>query len=745
MKPWSIDASELNPQDIPADYIFRNATIDDYLDHTSHERKLFLIGSKGCGKTLLLRYKAYRYWNKMDPDSSLKARVSGSSELVESLSLDIRTLSAKDIMSLVDIALWQKIWKFAIALLALRRLDVKLIEPLQQLNKRFYPHYTLSLIVSKLMGNPEAYLRKPAFEDDLVELNGMLSMVNQPFVLFVDRLDQALDPILSSNDYKYLDDKHGESIPFLVWQAAQYGLLHASYELTTGSNRHIKIFATARKEALDVSSQVAANIRNYCTFLDYSTTELRYIFENNVRQTAKKYLFADPATTDACEAFFGFTQMPHPSAKDEFNQPREEHVFDFLRRHTFERPREILQMGRLVHDQLLTKADFSSKPTPERIQAVRRVVNDASYHIVLKHYMQEIVPAFRQEYVRELAERYGKNLFTREQVDTIDQKHINYLFRAGLLGYVSKGKQVFLPASKHIHDQHVGIQRAKYYVLHPSLDSIFMETHTRHEFYNDFCIIGNGYPFYPPVLPVYSQASLEDLMPQLIPGNGDRVTRWHKANIMIDPELLFSEYFQINCEPNEEKGFRPRRMIDRALQKLTLVAHLNALEKVVAKFGLEREPHIQERRGELKAQIQGLANNYKYSSKIEELSEETINQFEGRLEGRLVALGILVYLSNFNHFRVQQVIREGIVDVPRSSDNEDSAVRFLRRAFFIGNLPSKAVLTKNDRRNILLGAAKNEQELLRRWWVNYKEHYVYALKILQKDHLAYLEQLMNGN
>lgn len=705
MKTWSIDASEINPSEIPTDYIFKNQTIKDYLDPSSHERKLFLIGSKGCGKTLLLRFKAYHYLKKMNTDSSNGLIISGSDELVESLSFQTRTLSAKDIMALVDITLWQKIWQFSIALLALRKLDIELIPPLRHLDETFFKYYSLGSIVSKLINNQDDYLRKPRFENDMMELAGMLSLVKNQFVMFVDRLDQALDQFLSSSEYKYLDNIDGQSIPFKVWQAAQYGLLHTSYDLTTGSNPHIKIFATARKEALDVKSQVSANVRNYCTFLDYTPEELRQIFENNVRHTAKKHLFSDPNTTDAFEAFFGFKNMKHPVAKDEYEEQRTEHVFHFLRRHTFERPREIIQMGRLVFDNLLTKDEYANRSAEEKKQAVRRVVNDASYKIVFRHYSNEIVPEFRDEYIREMAEVFGRNLVTLELFQKVNRDHANYLYRAGLIGHVKKGKQHFLPASMHIHDTHVRIPRSDYYVLHPSLDPIFMENHSGLGFYSDFCIVGNNYDFHPPVVVQYSKKGLKSLLPTELPGLGSKTEFWPRANIMVDAHSLYKEYFQIDVSTFTEHKLRPRKMMRQALNILRIVAHINAFEKVIEHFSLPENSPIQARLADLKEKLRAKYDEYHYTTSIDIINDESLRHFESRLQGRLVALGIFIYLSNFSNFRVKQVVQEYTVDIPSGLDQEDTAVRFLRKAFFIAGLRANGILTTNDRKTILYKAS----------------------------------------
>jgi hypothetical protein len=228
MKPWSHDASELNPEDIPHAYIYKNQTIADYLEPSSHERKLFLIGAKGCGKTLLLRYKAYRYWKKMEADDNQGHWVSASSELVEGLDFNIDTLSRNELETLTSLQTWINIWKFSLALVAIRRLKFELPEPLRHLNQRFPTNFRLNNIVTQLITNQKEFITSSFLRDNLNHLLAQLNDIRSPFILFIDRLDQALDTLLSNEEYKYFDSEQGENIPFKVWKHAQCGLLLTS-------------------------------------------------------------------------------------------------------------------------------------------------------------------------------------------------------------------------------------------------------------------------------------------------------------------------------------------------------------------------------------------------------------------------------------------------------------------------------------------------------------------------------------
>lgn len=741
MKPWSYDAGELNPKDIPNAYIYKNQNIEEYLRPSSHERKLFLIGAKGCGKTLLLRYKASLYWDKMEKDDQAGYRVSASNELVESLEFDIDTLSRKEMETLANLQVWKNIWKFSLTLIAIRRLKIELPTKLSQLDDDFPEHYRLSNIVTEIITNSPQYITSNFFRN---HLNGMTALLNDlkfPFVLFIDRLDQALDTLLSNDEYQYFDSENHDNVPFKVWQYAQFGLLLSSYNFATATNRHIKIFATARREALDVDTQLLANITSFCTFLEYTRNELEEIFERNIRHTPRDFLNPYYNGSNLYQSFFGFQEMAHIQAKDENQEYRKEDVFGFLLRHTFERPREIIHMGRRIYDQLLTK-NYHDLPVEKKIERVRREINDTSHDIILKGYLNEVIPSFRNVYIQECAKAFEQNLIHHERLKKVDLNVINYLYRIGLIGYVRQGRQHFLPASKYIHNHNERIPKSSHYVLHPSLDHHLQQVREFHDFYNESCIIGNNYPFYPP--PVYlarrnGPKDIDYYMPKLLPGKGDIEDRWEKANILVSAEDLFRHYFIL--ESDEARIISSQNMVNNAMKMLSTLANLTANRILRTRFSINNDPDWDEWESNLQERLRGFYANNEYSKRITSIDIESLQVFETRLFGRIVTAGMLIYLDT-TYSMVREALRTFSLRGGYTEESEESAVRFLRQAFFLPNLPNSVPENRKERKRLLYSLSDFERTILHRWWLQYTHHILFVNERFTDDHIKYLKEIM---
>lgn len=732
MKPWSHDAGELNPQEIPGAYIYKNPIIEEYLEAGAHERKLFLIGSKGCGKTLLLRYKSFLYWKKMVSDGQEGQFASASNELVESLDFHLVTLSRNDLEKLANVGAWLKIWNFALALIILRRSKIELPAGSEKINHDFPPDFRLNNIISELINNSSEYITSNFF-NCINRLMARLNLLQNPFVLFVDRLDQALNTLLISEDYKYLQNEKGVNIPFRVWQCAQYGLLESSYNFSTAVNRHIKIFATARDEALSVESQLRQNITSFCTHLDYNREELREIFENNIQLTPKKYIQENGKSPYL--RFLGFEEMPHIKAKDENQEMRKENVFDFLLRHTFARPREIILLGRRIYEHLITRDGYWQQSLDHKIESVRRVVNLASHETILRDYLTEVVPAFHQEYLDACSNAFEQNLIHHVELKEVGYDIINYLYRIGLIGYERNGRQVFLPASKHIHDEMERIPKAGYYMLHPSLDGRLQQNQTYEEFYNEHNIIGNDYPFYPPPLYPSKKARTQDVsyfMPAKIPGNSIEKEKWDKVKILVDPEKLFETFFISNADQEfiQSRDIR----INEAFKTLAVVANLFYLNKVLGRFREDFEAW----ETELQRQLAALRGQTEYSRTIEQIDADGLKIFQARMFGRIVCAGMLAFLGA-EYGTAHHILNNFTYDPNHATYPESTAVRYLRSAFFLANLPNIAPKDKVDRENVLAGLSPFESDLLKRWWVQYKHHDLLANPHFKEEHKNFLK------
>ena len=68
-----------------------------------------------------------------------------------------------------------------------------------------------------------------------------------------------------------------------VWINAQLGLMDA-VKAVHFANREVRVFATVRVEAFRQSeTPLTLQLRDYCSLLEYTKSELRAIFENNIQ------------------------------------------------------------------------------------------------------------------------------------------------------------------------------------------------------------------------------------------------------------------------------------------------------------------------------------------------------------------------------------------------------------------------------------------------------------------------------
>lgn len=741
MKAWSYDASELKPQDITEAYIFKNLTIEDYLNAGSHERKLFLIGPKGSGKTLLLRYKAYKYWQKLEADEVKTYQTSESNELVESLEFKIRTLSEKELIKLSNHHAWSEIWAFAISLIILRRCKIRLPEKYEKkINNLFPSHFGLSEIITELIIESSTFI----FSDFFNCINSLVSKLKEirsTFALFIDRVDQALEKVSKNHEYDYLENKHGKDIAFLVWRNAQFSLLETIYNLNTATNSHLKIFATARIEALEIESELTQNIRHYCTELFYTKEELKEIFANNIKLTPKKDLVYS-GNKDPFLSFFGFDSMAHLIALDQNKIPIIENVFDFICRHSFERPREIITIGRYIYDELISKESYKTETETNKIENIRRVVNHASHHVILKGYLFEIIPSFKDDYLDEFSKTIKQNVIPRAELLQIDQKIVNYLYRVGLIGFLRSQKQEFLPASRFIYDTNEKIPNVDFYFVHPAIDRRLQQIQNYNEFYTKYNIIGNGYKFTPPNLfkkTNWSDKKLEKFIPIKVAGKGDSLNTENKNWAIHVPLIKLYEEFFINNQSEELSLFKENKF-DEAARFLSCIADLYFCSEIKTKFNSNPNLDIWEKN--LRESLASFEAKNNFLTQIKSIETTDLINFGRRLTGRIITVGLHVFLQ-LNHNQIQHILKNFEFTLNTKIDEENS-LKYIRNSFFISGLKQTPPGNSDQKSDILNMLSPFEKEFLENWWARYRNHELLPNIYLTEEHLSHLnDKLFN--
>lgn len=497
MKAWTIDAGnidlgEISIKDLP-NFMVATPEIRDFLSMGTD--KMFIVAPKGLGKTYLLKIKSQLYRDKAQgfkfiPNNSLCERFV-SNEI---------TFSEKDLLKFNERAVWKKTWELCLYTLILRHFNTDAIPnelvdvigedtgSLGEILGMFLQHRGK---IEKLHNYVASHL-KPAIRK--LKDN---STANQ-IAIFIDNVDEAFD-----NYVGFEAARNGNIVSADLWINAQLSLLSVSKDLCA-INSHIKIYLTIRSEAYNnFNDPQKLQIDSLCLFLEYSKDEIKEIFTKNIMLMAREDLFF-PNDADKIRAFTGYSKIPHKFIEDEDGSKKQEDFFDFIYRHTYARPREIVVMGRE-----LSKLKKEDMMVPEKVGTL---VNKVSYSL-FDQLTNEIIPVFEEDVFESLCKKVANNVIVYNDAIRIDYELKNehqfnhafsYFYRLGLIGVVQnefseKGdrqalqRQYFLPVGHYTLGE-AKIPECQYFVLHPSLNKKMKQLHDI-GFYDRFNIIGYDYPF----------------------------------------------------------------------------------------------------------------------------------------------------------------------------------------------------------------------------------------------------------
>lgn len=645
--------------------------------------------------------------------------------MVENLNLNFRTMSVDELANLAKAHHWNRIWSLALTIRLLRKLDKPLED--KELEYNFPKHFSLSDIVNQILSEPKIYVFSD-FLDGRVRTKAQLNLVHSGIALFIDRLDQALEDLLKNEHYDNRLNENGVSYAFLAWKHAQFALLETCYNINS-INPHIKLYATTRIEALDVEAALRPNILGFTTELKYSKEELKTIFINNIKNTPHSKLIEPIKKDKHFQSFFGFEQMPHPRAKDRNHQPRMEHVFDFICRHSYERPRDIVALGKRYYDDVLRANEaYRDWSDEKKIGEVRVTINKEAFEQQYKNYMNEIYD-FKQDYLNQMIAAAKQNILTIDELSDIPKEATNYLYRLGLIGYAQNGKQHFLPVSEFVYNTEKTLPKANHYFFHPSIDRQLQANINYEEFYNNHCIIGNGYDFYGSnqfVGQPWKDRGFDYVKPLQVPSReGDGMELSDKFQ-GISPSLneLYAAFFKES--PKEEKvmfDFK-NKIFETARQWLSASAnrHFNnqLLKKNITPFKANDSKQKQEQWEGVMKSLQ----NEPYNGQVKSTDKESLQNFGYRLAFRLFTLGNLLLIG------IDALVIHALLSGATDQFGCDTAVKFLRKHFFIGKLPSdcriKCHVESHGKETISEKYKKMfdclspyEKDCLRQWWSEY--------------------------
>ncbi|HTL75867.1 MAG TPA: hypothetical protein VL654_06065 [Casimicrobiaceae bacterium] len=470
MRAWTVDADDIRvEEDFDDSLLHRTPEISGFL-RPDRDDKFIVIGTKGFGKTLLLKAKRILY-QREGRAACLPTRALLDKPIGDKIFS--RELLAFFVASPLP---WSKIWLSAIALATLKHVgavrDLKVGSGLGSLIADDQLHGAIDHFVRLLDFTPKELQRCGADTDS--HLVPRLRAVGSPVALFIDGVDEYFNKHVEGvTDHPSIT---GELSPN-VWHFAQLGLVEVAYQLRR-VNHHIKVFAAVRKEAyarLARTTVMAQQYRGSAVDIAYSPQSLREIFMNNVR-LVKKDMMASPdrLRADPLEAFLGRTTVTDAHTHGE------EECFEFICRHTLLRPRDLMTIGEHL---------AALRPDERRSELrFKEVVHQAAAEIA-HEYLAEIAPFTGHLELERLLRILPGNVLTREEVEKLflehsiatggDEKHVFCaLYRVGLLGYVYHDRirgewvQRFMRPGEATLEPTGSLPSARHYLLHPVLTDV---------------------------------------------------------------------------------------------------------------------------------------------------------------------------------------------------------------------------------------------------------------------------------
>lgn len=467
MRAWTVDADDIRvAEDFDASFLHRTAEIDGFLA-ADRDDKFIVIGTKGFGKTLLL--KAKRIFQQQGarhaclPSGSLLDKPIGD-----------KIFSRETLAFFAASPLpWAKVWLAAIGLAVLKHFDaadgLKVNPRLQSLIRDTQLHGVIDHFVRLLDFSPSE-LQRCANDTD-GHLVPRLRALKSPVSIFIDGIDEYFN--------KHVEDHGGQAsvtgeLSPGVWYFSQLGLVEVAYQLRR-INHHLKVFAAIRKEAyasLPRRTAMAQQYRGSAIDIVYAPESLREIFVNNVR-LVKQDRLVRPARlrSNPLEAFFGRTALVDVYTGEE------EDAFEYVCRHTLLRPRDLMTIGERV---------AALPPDVRRHeQRLKEAVHLAATEIA-HEYLAEIAPYIGGVDLERLLQRLPGPILTRAAVEALHgtpdgeggRPGVWALYRVGLLGYVQhdrvrgEWRQRFLRPGEAALDNDGNLPPATHYLVHPVLSDV---------------------------------------------------------------------------------------------------------------------------------------------------------------------------------------------------------------------------------------------------------------------------------
>ena len=428
MRAWTVDADDIRvAEDFDDALLHHTPEIDSFLN-LDRDDKFIVIGTKGFGKTLLLKAKRILY------QRDGRAACLPTGNLLDKPIGD--KVFSKDALAFFAASSlpWSKLWLTAIAATTLKHLGradgLRVTAKLTGLMTDERLHGVIDHFVRLLDFTPSELQRAAADTDG--HLLPRLRAVSSPVAIFIDGVDEYFNKHIESR--ASLPSVTGPLSPS-IWYFAQLGLVEVAYQLRR-INHHLKVFAAVRKEAYArlQTTVMSQQYRGSAVDIVYPVESLREIFVNNIRlEKSDRMVRPGRLRADPIEAFLGRTKISHVYTGEE------EDAFDYVCRHTLLRPRDLMTIGERL---------AALRPDERRHEhRVKEAVNLGATEIA-REYLTEIAPYVGDLDLERFLGRIPGHILTRDEVEelfqnhrlegaAVDERHVFCaLYRVGLLGHL---------------------------------------------------------------------------------------------------------------------------------------------------------------------------------------------------------------------------------------------------------------------------------------------------------------------
>ncbi len=476
-KNWIVESKQINSdKDFSMDLLYRTNDIDDFLQRTDI---CSISATKGFGKTFALKIKSINYRSDKTGATFIPQK-----ELVDKFIPAHRpSISAQNKIQFNDIEKHSRLWELAIIITVIS--NTELLESVEKLYEKhpilrglFAYEYSKSLQLnySYLIDNYQIFHRIINKEKNLRRiLIGILQSLTHAVYVFLDNIDEY-----------YLEEQANYIHEGDIWFNSQIALIKCIYQIDQLSS-HLHIYFTTRKRVLDKLQDQDVMYTQYMSSISeikYAKHELKKIFINNIKkEQVDRLVFPDKLHKDPLLSFTGLSKIKNLSN----SKNKSEDIFDYIYRHTFGRPRDLMGLGRSI--------SHMAVESRKNIDELRTKVNNKSYDIG-KQYIEELKYFIDVDFDK-LCQLIKKNVLTKKEIKEIcckyngfepnhnclecngGDKYLNIfsiLHLQGLIGYEkydrfnssSLWRQYFVTSGQqYISDDVIPLPDSEKYFIHP--------------------------------------------------------------------------------------------------------------------------------------------------------------------------------------------------------------------------------------------------------------------------------------